>query len=100
MQDEEDPAQRLPVRHPRSALGLLRTRLRQQRPDQRPQFIRHDPRPRLTISHNQTYEQSGRQPHDQQLLLEPVKDPWDEPYRDLTVAVTETNRRLRALVCG
>ncbi|AIJ18300.1 hypothetical protein ACN6LC_000533 [Streptomyces violaceoruber] len=29
-----------------------------------------------------------------------LKDPWDEPYRDLTVAVTETNRRLRALVCG
>jgi hypothetical protein len=37
-----------------------------------PQFIRHDPRPRLTVSHTQTYEQRRRQPHDQQFLLEPV----------------------------
>ncbi|MFF0539159.1 sensor histidine kinase, partial [Streptomyces coelicoflavus] len=31
-----------------------------------------DPRPRLTVSHAQTYERRGRQSHDQQLLLEPV----------------------------
>ncbi|REH18461.1 hypothetical protein SAMN05428941_0168 [Streptomyces sp. 2114.2] len=72
VQDEENPGQGLPVRHPRSALGLLRTRLRQQRLDQRPQFIRHDPRPRLTVSHNQTHGTAGRDSHDQQPLSEPV----------------------------
>ncbi|MDA4891923.1 hypothetical protein PFZ55_34095 [Streptomyces sp. MS2A] len=29
-----------------------------------------------------------------------LKDPWDEPYRDLTDAVTETNHRLTHLVQG
>lgn len=27
-----------------------------------------------------------------------LKDPWDEPYRDLVDAVTETNHRLSALL--
>lgn len=56
-----------------SALHLLRPRLRQQRLDQRPQFIRHDPRPRLTVSHTQTYGQNRQPTHDQQLLSGPVR---------------------------
>ncbi|CBG67282.1 putative putative racemase [Streptomyces scabiei 87.22] len=51
VQHEQDPAQHLPVRHPRPALHQLRTRLGQQRFDERPQFIRHDPWPRLSFPH-------------------------------------------------
>ncbi|WP_237304734.1 MFS transporter [Streptomyces qaidamensis] len=73
MQHEQDPAQRLPVRHPRPALHQLRSRLGQQRLDQRPQFIRHDPRPRLSLSHDQTNDHPSRKSLDQQLLLGPLK---------------------------
>jgi D-lactate dehydrogenase len=41
---------RLTVRDPRPALDQLRTRPGQQRLDQRPQFIRHDPWPRPNVS--------------------------------------------------
>ncbi|MDT0479603.1 MULTISPECIES: urease subunit gamma [Streptomyces] len=34
---------------------------------------RDDPRPRLSLPHDQTNDPAGRQSHDQQLLLEPVK---------------------------
>ncbi|MEV6409399.1 hypothetical protein AB0M58_41865 [Streptomyces bobili] len=57
-------------RDPRSAFDLLRPRLRQQRLDQRPQFIREDPRPRMSLHH--TNDPAARQPHDQQLLLQLV----------------------------
>ncbi|MGW1068916.1 hypothetical protein ACWD4F_30900 [Streptomyces aureus] len=43
-------------------LTALRHRLGQQRLDQRPQFIRHDPRPRLTCSHDPRRQRSGRKP--------------------------------------
>ncbi len=43
-----------------SPLYQLRRRLGQQRLDQRPQFVRHDPRPRLTIPHDQTNEPARR----------------------------------------
>lgn len=72
VQDEQDPAQGLPVRHSMSALDQFRTWCGQQRLDERPQFIRHDPRTRLTFPHNQTTEQTSQQSHDQELLLEPV----------------------------
>ncbi|MBB5816920.1 hypothetical protein HNR72_008042 [Streptomyces collinus] len=64
-----DPAEGLPVRHPRPALDQLRRWRGQQRLDERPQFIRHDPRPRLTLPHGQTNGHPSRKSHDQRLLL-------------------------------
>ncbi|MDQ1022704.1 hypothetical protein QF035_000286 [Streptomyces umbrinus] len=75
VQDEQDPAQGLPVRHSRSALDRSRTCCGQQWLDELPQFIRHDPRRRLAFPHNQTNEQTSQQPHDQQLSPEPVSQP-------------------------
>ncbi|CAM5338231.1 hypothetical protein SGRIM128S_02335 [Streptomyces griseomycini] len=72
MQHEQDPAQGLPVRHPRPARHQLRPRLGQQRLDERPQFVRHDPRPRLTLLHAPTNERTSRRSLDQQLLLGPL----------------------------
>jgi len=72
VQHEQDPAQGLPIRYPRSPLHQLRTRLGQQRLDERPQFIRHDPRPRLTLPHDQANDHPSRNSHDQRLLLGPL----------------------------
>jgi hypothetical protein len=72
VQYEQDPAQGLAVREPRPALNQLRPRLRQQRLDQRPQFVRDDPRSRLPLSHDQTNEQPSPPSHDQRLLSGPL----------------------------
>ncbi|WP_405512684.1 hypothetical protein [Streptomyces canus] len=47
----------------------------QQQLDQRPQFIRDEPRPRLSLPHDQTNDPAGRHSHDQQLLLVAHRDP-------------------------
>ncbi|WP_443064496.1 LysR substrate-binding domain-containing protein [Streptomyces sp. NBC_00582] len=70
----------MPVRYPRPALDQFRTRLGQQRLDQRPQFVGNDPRPRLSLPHDRTNEQPGRQSHDRQLLLGPLSDLVDCPW--------------------
>lgn len=75
VQDEQDPAQSLPVRNPRPPGDQLRTRLRQQRLDQRPQFVRHDPRTRVPLPHEQSNEHLSRQSHHQRLLLGPLNRP-------------------------
>lgn len=54
VEHEQDPAQSLSVRNPRPARHQLRSRDRKQRLDQQPQFIGHDPRPRLPLPHEQT----------------------------------------------
>lgn len=50
---------------------------RQQRLNQPPQFIRSDPRRRLTAFPTQMYGQRGRQPHDQWLI--PRASQWTPP---------------------
>ena len=72
VQDEQDAAQGLPVGHSRPSLDLFRRWFGQQRLDERPQFVRHDPRPRLTLPHDQTNDHPSRKSHDQQLLLGPL----------------------------
>ncbi|PKT74949.1 hypothetical protein CW362_00715 [Streptomyces populi] len=52
-----------------------RTRHGQQRLDERSQFIRHDPRPRLTFAHDRTNDHRSRKAHDQQLLSGPFTVP-------------------------
>ncbi|MFD9400290.1 KUP/HAK/KT family potassium transporter [Streptomyces sp. NPDC060011] len=59
--------------HPSSLVGVLSAgpSSSNSRPE-RPQFIRHDPRSRLTLSHDQTNDHPNRKSHDQQLLLGPL----------------------------
>ncbi|MFE1839879.1 hypothetical protein [Streptomyces sviceus] len=66
------------IGHSRSALDLLRWRLGQQRLDERPQFIRHDPRPRLTIPHAHINERSSGQSHDQPAFVRARKRASDQ----------------------
>jgi len=57
---------------PEADRDQLRAWLGRQRLDQRPQFIRDDPRPRLVLPHGYTNEHPNRQSHDQPLLSGPL----------------------------
>lgn len=68
VQHEQDPAQRWAVRHSRPTGHQFRCRIRQKPPDQRPRFVRGDPRTRLSFPHEQPNEHPSQQSQHQRLL--------------------------------
>ncbi len=73
VQNEQDPTHSLPVRHSWPPRNQLRTRTRQQRLNQRPQFVRDDPRSRIPLPHGRTNELASRQSHHPDRLVQALQ---------------------------
>lgn len=94
VQDKQDPAQSLPVRNPWPPRHQLRALLGQQRLDERPQFVRHDPRTGVPLPHGQLNEQASRQSHHLRLLLGPLSHRCIKPGSRRVLSVPVPPRRL------